>query len=96
LEIESKKSICDLIYGYYAHEKKSLVHNFWIGALFMQMRTYWSGKKNQYLAPGGVKLLGNWEQLKDSQGNLLYYQVIDGVVREDLPPTTTVTDVPFV
>ena len=96
LEIESKKSICDLIYGYYAHEKKSLVHNFWIGALAMQMRTYWSGKKNQYLAPGGVKLLGNWEQLKDSQGNLLYYQVIDGVVREDLPPTTTVTDVPFV
>ena len=35
------------------------------------MRSYWSAKKNQYLAPGGVRLQGTWEQLKDSNGNLL-------------------------
>jgi hypothetical protein len=68
--MESIKSICDLIYGYYAHEKKSLVHNLWLGSIFMQMRTYWSGKKNQYLAPGGVKLLGSWEQLSNDKGEL--------------------------
>jgi len=27
----------------------------------MQMKTYWSGKKNQYLQPGGVRLWGKWE-----------------------------------
>ena len=95
-EMESTKSICDLIYGYYAHEKKSLVHNLWLGAIFMQMRTYWSGKKNQYLAPGGVKLLGSWEQLSNDKGEPQYYQVIDGVVRTDLPPTSEDTGVPFI
>jgi hypothetical protein len=28
----------------------------------MQMRTYWSAKKNQYLAPGGIKAQGKWVQ----------------------------------
>jgi len=55
-EAESMKDLCDLIYGYYSHEKKSMIHSTWLGALYMQMRTYWSGKKNQYLAPGGVRL----------------------------------------
>jgi hypothetical protein len=45
-EIESFKALGDLIYGYYSHEKKSLIHYTFAGALFMQMRTYWSGKKN--------------------------------------------------
>lgn len=55
-EIESFKALGDLIYGYYSHEKKSLIHYTFLGSLFMQMRTYWSGKKNQYLAPGGVRV----------------------------------------
>jgi len=45
-EIESFKALGDLIYGYYSHEKKSLIHYTLLGSLFMQMRTYWSGKKN--------------------------------------------------
>jgi hypothetical protein len=60
IEMESTKSISDLIYGYYSHEKKSLIHYTFLGSLFMQMKTYWSGKKNQYLAPGGVKVQGHW------------------------------------
>jgi len=27
----------------------------------MQMRTYWSGKKNQYMQSGGVKVQGKWD-----------------------------------
>jgi hypothetical protein len=50
------KSLADNIYGYYTHEKKSMVHATLIGTMWMQFKTYWSGKKNQYLAQGGVKL----------------------------------------
>lgn len=95
-EAESVKSLCDLIYGYYSHEKKSLVHATFLGSLYMQMKTYWSGKKNQYLAPGGVRIQGKWEQAKDNEGNLLYYQLKeDGTIDTEQPPTTTPTDSPF-
>jgi hypothetical protein len=50
------KALSDLTYGYYSHEKKSLVQSTSIGAMFLQMATYWSSKKNQYLAPGGVRM----------------------------------------
>ena len=95
-EIESFKALGDLIYGYYSHEKKSLIHYTFIGALFMQMRTYWSGKKNQYLAPGGVKVQGKWEHIKNEKGELMYHQVIDGKIRTDLEPVTTNTGAPVV
>jgi len=53
--------LCDLIYGYYSHEKKSLIHATFLGSLYMQMRTYWSGKKK-------------WEQAVDPETKkLLYY-----------------------
>ena len=53
----------------------------------MQMRSYWSAKKNQYFAPGGVKLQGEWKQLTDSNGNLLYYQTdVNGNINTNLPP----------
>ena len=87
-EIESYKNITDTAYGYYTHERKSLIHYQFLGSLFMQMRTYWSGKKNQYMQSGGVKVQGRWEQEVDNNGNKLYYQVIDGRIREDLPPVT--------
>lgn len=72
-DAEGLKSYCDTIYGYYSHEKKSMVHETFIGALFMQMRTYWSGKKNQYLQPGGVRLQGHWEPAKNEEGKTMYY-----------------------
>lgn len=85
-EVESLKNITDVVYGYYTHERKSLLHYTFLGTLLMQMRTYWSGKKNQYLQPGGVKVQGSWQQATDNEGNKLYYQVVDGIPREDLPP----------
>jgi hypothetical protein len=45
-EAESIKSMADLVYGYYSHEKKSLIQSTTAGAAFMQMNTYWSSKKN--------------------------------------------------
>ena len=48
---ESHKALADSIYGYYSHEKKSMFQSTLIGGLFFQMCTYWSSKKNQYLAP---------------------------------------------
>jgi hypothetical protein len=45
VQAESMKALSDMIYGYYSHEKKSLVHNMMIGGLIMQMRTFISAKK---------------------------------------------------
>lgn len=85
-QAESMKSLGDTIYGYYSHEKKSLIMSTAVGSLWLQFRTYWSGKKNQYLAPGGVKLQGDWVHIQknreyqyyqvDEQGNILYDQPI--------------------
>jgi hypothetical protein len=43
---ESIKSLSDDIYGYYSHEKKSLIMATTVGSLWLQFKTYWSGKKN--------------------------------------------------
>lgn len=96
-EAESVKSLCDLIYGYYSHEKKSLIHATFLGSLYMQMRTYWSGKKNQYLAHGGVKIQGKWEQAIDNISKKpLYYQTkSDGTIDYNAPLTTEETSAPF-
>lgn len=96
-EAESIKSLCDLIYGYYSHEKKSLINATFLGSLFMQMKTYWSGKKNQYLQPGGVRIQGKWEQAIDSEsGKPLYYQMkSDGSIDFEAPLTTEQTSAPF-
>ena len=88
-EMEGYKSICDNWYGYLTHEKRAMIHSDFLGGLFMQMRSQWFAKKNQYLAPGGVRLQGTWEQLKDSNGNLLYYQTdVNGNINTDIPPVS--------
>lgn len=85
-QAESMKSLGDNIYGYYSHEKKSLIMSTCIGSLWLQFRTYWSGKKNQYLAHGGVKLQGDWEYYMEN-GEKYYYQTNEnGIVLYDEPP----------
>ena len=77
-EASSMKAIADNIYGYYNNETKSMMGSMLLGGLFTQMKTYWSAKKNQYLAPGGVKLIGHFEDYKEKDENgeerQLYYQ----------------------
>ncbi len=65
-EAESMKSLADDIYGYYSHEKRSLIMSTLAGSMWLQFKTYWSGKKNQYLQSGGVRLRGNWEHYTET------------------------------
>lgn len=97
---ESMKSLGDDIYGYYSHEKKSLVMATALGSMWLQFKTYWSGKKNQYLQEGGVRLRGKWQQYseKDKDGNeVKYYYQVDskGNIEYDKPPTTRETIAPM-
>jgi hypothetical protein len=91
-EAESIKSLSDLVYGYYSHEKKSLIQSTTAGALFMQMNTYWSSKKNQWFAPGGVRMMGKMVHYSEKQpdGSLKYY-----FVDENGEPTEEDTGIPF-
>ena len=77
-EASSMKAIADNVYGYYNNETKSMMGSMLLGGLFTQMKTYWSAKKNQYLAPGGVKLIGHFEDYKEKDANgemkQMYYQ----------------------
>lgn len=85
---EAYKSISDMLYGYYAHEKKALIQSELIGSLMLQMYTYWSGKKNQYLQSSGVKTNGHFEQL-----------VVDGIpyyMDENGNPTKTNTGIAYI
>jgi hypothetical protein len=72
---EGYKALADQIYGYYSHERKSMIHSTLLGALFMQFKTYWSGKKNQYLQKGGVKLQGRYVMATDAEGKQLYWKI---------------------
>jgi len=62
---EGMKALSDRIYGYYAHEKKSMIHSSTVGALFMQMNTYWSAKKNQYAQTRSFTQEGDWTQYEE-------------------------------
>jgi hypothetical protein len=78
---ESFKAISDRIYGYYSHEKRSMIHSYHVGSLFMQMNTYWSAKKNQYAQVRSYTQEGKWEDYEedgykycwteDEEGNLI-------------------------
>lgn len=104
IQAEGLKSLSDDIYGYYSHEKKSLIMSTTLGGMWLQFRNYWSGKKNQYLQSGGVRLRGRWEHYSERVTNpntgevnevKYYYQVDnDGTIRWDLPPVTTETIAP--
>ena len=77
-EATAMKAVADNIYGYYNKETKSMMGSLLLGGLFTQMKTYWSAKKNQYLAPSGVKQMGDFVDYKekDENGELrqMYYQ----------------------
>lgn len=96
-QAESMKALGDMIYGYYSHDKKSLIHNTMIGGLIMQMRTFMSGKKQQYMAKGNSTLRGRFEHLKDENGKLLYYGLNDdGTPNEDIIQSDTPNNFPVI
>lgn len=71
-QTDGYKNIADDIYGYYTHENKAMIHLSILGKMYMQFKTFFSGKANQYLAPGKVRMRGTFEQMKDQDGNLIY------------------------
>lgn len=94
-EIESMKALGDEIYGYYSHEKKSLIMSTMAGGMWLQFKTYWSSKKNQYLGTKGVKLQGSFEHYKENN-EYYYYQVNQkGEPLYDEAPTTKNTGYPL-
>lgn len=90
---ESIKALSDLVYGYYSHEKKSLIQSMTLGSMFFQMATYWSSKKNQYLAPGGIKMQGRMKHYVEN-GVPMYHKLdANGVPTDEM--TTENTGVPY-
>lgn len=87
---ESMKALSDRIYGYYAHEKKAMIHSTLIGSLFMQMNTFWSAKKNQYAQERSFTQEGKWVQYEEDGQKYYWKEDSDG----DLIPTTENTGVP--
>lgn len=77
-EASAMKAIADNIYGYYNNETKSTLGFTLLGGLVTQMKNYWSAKKNQYLAPAGSKLMGDFVDYeeRDANGEMrkMYYQ----------------------
>lgn len=93
---ESYKALSDMLYGYYSHEKRSLMQASLLGSLVMQMYTYWSGKKNQFLAAGSVKNQGKYVHVT-VDGKPQYYQLKEnGEIDFDKPPTDKPTNAPVI
>ena len=90
---ESMKALSDLVYGYYSHEKKSLMQSMTLGSMFFQMATYWSSKKNQYLAPGGIRMQGRMKHYIEN-GVPMYHKLdAEGNPTDEM--TTENTGVPY-
>lgn len=89
---ESYKALADMLYGYYSHEKRSLMQSTLIGSLVMQMYTYWSGKKNQYFAASAIKNQGKYVHVQEKVGDewkpLYYHLKPNGEIDFDKKPTT--------
>ena len=95
-EAESRKDVADSLYGYYDHTKKALFFGTYLGSLLGQMRTYWSAKKNQYLATGGSnQIKGRYVQAKDDNGKELFYALKEnGEIDFDAVPVIEDTGAP--
>lgn len=75
---ESFKAISDRIYGYYSHEKRSMIHSYHVGSLFMQMNTFWSAKKNQYAQVRSYTQEGKWEDYEEDGYKYCWAEDEDG------------------
>lgn len=93
---ESMKALGDKIYGYYSHEKRSMIQSYTLGAMFMQMHTYWSSKKNQYVTGHGFTQQGQFEQYEEQRTNENgELETVKYWLDEDGLPTEEKTGVPF-
>lgn len=92
---EGYKDLADMMYGYYSDEKKSLVQSYGIGAMFMQMYTYVSGKKNQYFAQSRQSIMGKMQQLEEN-GQKYWLKIDEKGNLTNEPTTDPASGVPFI
>ena len=97
---ESVISVCDATYGFYSHEKKSMIQQHTFGRLFMQMATYLSSKKNSYFSGRIQNQDGEYvhytEMKPDENGEMKpvkYYYKMDE--NGNFIPTTEETNLPM-
>ena len=91
---EGYKDLSDLMYGYYSNEKKALIQATGLGALFMQMYTYMSGKKTQYFAQSRQSIMGKMVQYEE--GGQKYWAKLDDNGRPtDIPTTDSSSGIPY-
>lgn len=91
---EGYKDLSDVMYGYYSNEKKSLIQSYGLGALFMQMYTYMSGKKTQYFAQSRQSIMGKMVQYEES-GQKYWIQLDENGRPTDIPTTDSSSGIPF-
>jgi hypothetical protein len=67
------KEFADTLYGCYDHEAKMLLEHKFLGLLFFQYKTFWSGMMRRWTARNGMPTSqGHWEQATDENGKPLY------------------------
>ena len=85
----SRKNAYDKAHGYYDHETKAMVNHTILGSMLLQFKTFLTSKKDQYFQKGDVYGQGDFVQMKDYDGNLLYKT-------EDGELTTEKTSMPVI
>lgn len=91
---EGYKDLADMMYGYYSDEKKSLIQSYGLGALFMQMYTYMSGKKTQYFAQSRQSIMGKMVQYEEG-GQKYWVKLDDNGRPTDIPTTDSSSGIPY-
>jgi hypothetical protein len=91
-EAESIKALADRMYGYYSHEKKSLIQSFSLGALFFQMNTFWSAIKNQWISGRRYTLEGHYVPYTEPKPGGQPGETIQYYWKAVTDPNTGITD----
>lgn len=80
---ESFKNALDKAHGYYDHETKAMINNTILGSVFFQFKTFLTAKKDQYFQKGDTYGQGNFVQMKDYDGNLLFLDESNNLTTEN-------------
>lgn len=78
---DSMKSFADLTFGYYDKEVKAEFFKTAVGGIFKQFMSYMTAKKTQYfLVRTNDTARGEYEQIKNAKGELIYKRAKDDAV----------------
>lgn len=82
---DSMKSFADLTFGYYDKEVKAEFFKTAVGGVFKQFMSYMTAKKTQYfLVRTNDTARGEYEQIKNAKGELIYKRVKDNNTTEHI------------